>query len=187
LRNSESRGYYWFPQYVATDRGFHCYVTMGLVMRFAYLLGNTRQTDWHEHASKVFLARGRPWRTLKTRKNGNVKSIVTGCYVWIQNTVCHVRPRQEHGPGVGFDVFTEVSIMLVLSWALAPCGFIGRCQRFGETCLHLQPWRWRQHGFTKSTYTRTKYFWFLTEFCQTIKFLSCLQCNSGRFETLKPL
>jgi hypothetical protein len=32
----------------------------------------------------------------------------------------------------------EYSMMLV-SWVLAPCGFVDRCQRFGETCcLHLQ-------------------------------------------------
>jgi hypothetical protein len=31
--------------------------------------------------------------------------------------------------------------MLVLSWVLAPCGFVGRCQRFGEICcLLLQAW-----------------------------------------------
>jgi hypothetical protein len=34
-----------------------------------------------------------------------------------------------------------ISIMFVLSWVLAPCGFVGRCQRLGETCcLHLQGW-----------------------------------------------
>jgi hypothetical protein len=25
-------------------------------------------------------------------------------------------------------------MMMVLSWTLEPCGFIGRCQQFGETC-----------------------------------------------------
>jgi hypothetical protein len=37
-----------------------------------------------------------------------------------------------------FTVLVAVSTILVLSWVLAPCGFVGRFQRFGETCcLHL--------------------------------------------------
>lgn len=33
-------------------------------------------------------------------------------------------------------------LILVLSWILAPCGFVGQCQRFRETCfLYLQGWR----------------------------------------------
>jgi hypothetical protein len=35
------------------------------------------------------------------------------------------------------DILTVVKMMMFL--LLAPCGFVGRCQRFGETyCLHLQ-------------------------------------------------
>jgi hypothetical protein len=40
---------------------------------------------------------------------------------------------------------------MLVSWVLAPCGFVDRCQRFGETCcLHLQGWsnkaiKWRAY------------------------------------------
>jgi hypothetical protein len=47
-----------------------------------------------------------------------------------------------------------VSVMLVLSSALVPSGFVGQCQCFRETCsLHLQcssdkAWKWRAYvGF----------------------------------------
>jgi hypothetical protein len=40
---------------------------------------------------------------------------------------------------VRFEVFTAVTIMMMLFWVLAPCGLVGRRQLFGETyCLHLQ-------------------------------------------------
>jgi hypothetical protein len=32
----------------------------------------------------------------------------------------------------GFEVFTAVRMMMFF-WVLAPCGHVGRCQRFGET------------------------------------------------------
>jgi hypothetical protein len=37
-----------------------------------------------------------------------------------------------------FEILVII-IMLMKTWVLAPCGFVGWYQRFGETCcLHLQ-------------------------------------------------
>jgi hypothetical protein len=38
---------------------------------------------------------------------------------------------------IKFEVLTEVSILMLLSWILAPCGFLGRWQRFGETVVSI--------------------------------------------------
>jgi hypothetical protein len=46
-------------------------------------------------------------------------------------------------------------MMLMVFWALAPFGFVDRCQRFGETyCLLLQGWsdkagRWLIKSYSK--------------------------------------
>jgi hypothetical protein len=35
-------------------------------------------------------------------------------------------------------------MMMMMTWILAPCRLVGRCQRFGEIyCPHLQGWRWQ--------------------------------------------
>jgi hypothetical protein len=33
---------------------------------------------------------------------------------------------------VRFEAFTAVTMMMMFFWVLAPCGLVGRCQRFGE-------------------------------------------------------
>jgi hypothetical protein len=55
---------------------------------------------------------------------------------------------------VGCSSNTHLVSMLMLSWVLAPCNFLSRCQRFGETCcLYLRRWsgkneKWRAYtGF----------------------------------------
>jgi hypothetical protein len=35
---------------------------------------------------------------------------------------------------MGFEVVMVISIMLVLSWVLTLCDFVGQCQSFGEAC-----------------------------------------------------
>jgi hypothetical protein len=38
----------------------------------------------------------------------------------------------------------------MLLWVKSPCGLVGKSRRFGETyCLHLKPWKWRQHASPK--------------------------------------
>jgi hypothetical protein len=40
-----------------------------------------------------------------------------------------------------FEVLTMVNMMLMLSWVMALCGLVSRCQRLGEIyCLHFQGW-----------------------------------------------
>jgi hypothetical protein len=42
------------------------------------------------------------------------------------------------------EVFTVVSMKMVVFWVLVPCSFIGQCQHFRETySFHLQDWKWR--------------------------------------------
>jgi hypothetical protein len=56
-----------------------------------------------------------------------------------------------------FDIFTAITVQIVILRAVAPWSVLGGYQRFRETyCLHLQDWsvgtcrlqswRWRQHG-----------------------------------------
>jgi hypothetical protein len=66
------------------------------------------------------------------------------CKVHENNAVC------EGGQEL-WIVQSSFGTMLLLSWILALCGFVGLCTCFGETCwLHLQGWsdkagKWRAY------------------------------------------
>jgi hypothetical protein len=66
--------------------------------------------------------------------------------LWLFSQRIHLN---GHGPWRKYGC----SLMLVLSWVLVPCGFVGQCQHFRETHFHHQGWsdragKWRVYvGF----------------------------------------
>jgi hypothetical protein len=62
---------------------------------------------------------------------------------------------------VRFEVLMTVKMSMFSFQVMAPCGLIGRYQRFGKTyCLHLQhfsPASWRQYVSPKCLYQPTNH------------------------------